>query len=105
MTIARMLERTWKVWEILAAVGLAVAATLTALGWTFQRPETRLLAIETKQVVQGSAITKLEYGQGRMESTLETIIRLQCLQMTRRDADVAGACANMKVRDDLDKRR
>jgi hypothetical protein len=68
-----------------------------AMGFRLEKPGARLANVEGRVVA-------LEKGYTEINTGLQTVIRLQCLAMTRHDADLAGACKEYPTRDEPTRR-
>lgn len=72
--------------------GIAVVVAV-ALGFRIDKPGERVTSLEKR-------VAALEESQLKTGQNVETLLRLQCLSMTRRDAQLAGACVQYPTRDE-----
>lgn len=97
---ATAVTQSIKGWHLAVTAAMLFFGTLTAFGWVFQKPSARLTIIEVEQRVQADEIVALQKNILSLQLTQEIMIRLQCLTISRRDAQIAGACHNLPTKDD-----
>lgn len=84
--VVRMTERLG------ALSGLVMIALLT-VGFRIERPGDRVAKLEF-------AVDSLRKENRRTSEITETMYRLQCLALSRREAQLAGACSSYPTRDE-----
>lgn len=95
------LRRVWRLAEIVGTVGALALAALLAMGWKIQKPGDVISNVETS--IAGIAIrtSALERNYSALQTDQQTMLRMLCLGMTRREAQFAGVCKEYPTRDEL----
>ncbi len=93
-------RRAWRLLEVAVTIGGILFSVLLASGWRVQQPSQVIGNVEATLGNQERRITALEANYDSLNAGQRTIMRLQCLATTRRDANLAGACRDLPTRDD-----
>lgn len=93
-------RRAWRVLEAVAAVGALILSVLLASGWRVQQPREVLGSVESALDSLARRTATLETNHVALRAELQGIVRMQCLMISRRDANLAGTCTNLPTRDD-----
>lgn len=86
-------RRLWRLVEVIGTLLAMGTAALVMLGWRFEKPGERITVVEAR-------VTTIESAIQLTASQLELLVRLQCLQMSRREANLAGACKQHPTREE-----
>jgi hypothetical protein len=98
-------RRAWRLLEILGTVGAILVSLLLASGWRIQQPS-EVMANTAKAIDSiATRTTALERNYDTLASGMRTVIRMQCLSLTRREANLAGTCTDLPTKDDASNRR
>lgn len=97
----QVLQRAWRVLEVVGTLAVLLLAIATAMGWRIQSPADVSKSTDDSITTLQSRTTALEVSVAAIRSDFQTVIRLQCIGMTRREAALAGACLNYPTRDEL----
>lgn len=98
-------RRAWRFLEITGTVGALILTALLASGWRITKPSEVMGNVEAALDSLARRTRTLETNYMTLNAGQETIMRLQCLTTTRRDANLAGACRDLPTRDDSQGRR
>ncbi len=96
--------RLWRFLEILGTIGALVLSLLLATGWRFQRPDEVITANENgiKDLARRAAVLETNYST--LSEQVRGVVRMQCLLISRHDANIAGTCEGLPTSDELSRR-
>lgn len=98
-------RRAWRFLEVAGTIGALVISALLASGWRITKPSEVMGNVEAALDSLARRTATLEANYSALNAGQQTIMRLQCLATTRRDANLAGACRELPTRDDAPGRR
>jgi len=92
--------RLWSGLKFVGALGMLIASVLVASGWRIQKPaevdaqhERAIAALDKRTaVLEGNYVT--------LNAEMKGLTRMQCLLISRHDANLAGTCAGLPTRDE-----
>lgn len=93
-------RRAWRFLQVVGTLGALAISALLASGWRVQKPSELLGNVEIALDSLARRTATLEKNYTTLNAGQQTIMRLQCLATTRRDANLAGACDDLPTRDD-----
>jgi hypothetical protein len=99
-TVRAQGRRLWRGLEVITTLGAIVISVLLASGWRVQKPSEVMVNVEASLDSLERRTATLEANYTTLNAGQLTIMRLQCLATTRRDANYAGACRDLPTRDE-----
>jgi len=96
----RGLARIGRGMEVIGTLCALAVSALLASGWEIHRPD-EVIGTTKKDVAALAVRTAaLEQNIAGISVQMETVIRMQCLSISRRDANMAGTCGKYATRDE-----
>jgi len=92
--------RIWRVVEILGTIVAMTFSVLVASGWRIQKPGDVDIANEGAITALEKRTTVLESNYAGFRDEMKGVVRMQCLLISRHDANLAGTCTGLPTRDE-----
>jgi hypothetical protein len=101
-------EKGSSLFRVVELIGTGISlmlAFLLASGWKIEKPSQQIAKSEIDITALAVRVTAIEQNYTNLRKDVQTLIRMQCLAFSRREADLAGTCEQYPTREESSRTR